>query len=534
MAQIVYIPQDVAEEGKQVLRDAGFEVRVGSAFDEATMIKEIQGCSAVLLRTAPFGAAVLEAGKDVKIVARHGAGYNNVDIAAADRLGIWVTNTPDATTNSVAEYTIGAILAATKKSFICAQAQKAGNYNYKNSHKGRDIAGLTLAVVGFGRIGRAVAKKAHFGLDMNIIAYDPYVKPESAPEYVKMVDWETAFSTADVVTIHMPATKDNGDCINKDTFALMKKANLPIYIGYAACIAVPPIVTFTLPGVPAMPNVMPTTFLGTTTWAAPVLSLATALTGIVLMVVYMQSLIKKARKNNIGYTEPEGEGLSLGPKTDDAEIPYPPFWKAFLPIVLIIALTSVFQLVLGMNAMTALVYGMWITSAVIVLMNWDVCVHKLTLKRILSQGCTEMFGFIFMAGCVYGFGKVTAASACFQPLINAFLNIHVNPYLTVWLSVCLIAGLCADGVGGMIMWLSIFGSQYGVGNAFGVNPAAVHRIAVSAATTFDSLPHSAMLAQGMAVFKTNLKESYKYSFMLTVVFPVIFSLVAVVGAIIFY
>ena len=318
------------------------------------------------------------------------------------------------------------------------------------------------------------------------------------------------------------------------TFALMKKADLPIYIGYAACIAVPPIVTFTLPGVPAMPNVMPTTFLGTTTWAAPVLSLATAATGIILMVIYMQSLIKKARKNNIGYTEPEGEGLTLGPKSDDSEIPYPPFWKAILPIILIIALTSVFQLAMGMNPMTALVYGMWITSAVIVLMNWDVCIHKLTLRRILSQGCTEMFGFIFMAGCVYGFGKVTAASACFQPLINAFLNIHVNPYLTVWLSVCLIAGLCADGVGGMIMWLSIFGSQYGVGNAFGVNPAAVHRIAVSAATTFDSLPHSAMLAQGMAVFKTNLKESYKYSFMLTVVFPVIFSLVAVVGAIIFY
>ena len=145
-----------------------------------------------------------------------------------------------------------------------------------------------------------------------------------------------------------------------------------------------------------------------------------------------------------------------------------------------------------------------------------------------------MFGFIFVAGCVYGFGKVTAASACFDTLLDMFMNIHVNPYLTVWLSVCLIAALCADGVGGMVMWLSIFGAQYGPGNALGVNPAAVHRIAVSAATTFDSLPHSAMLAQGMAVFRTNMKESYKYSFILTVVFPVIFSLVAVVGAIIFY
>ncbi len=318
-------------------------------------------------------------------------------------------------------------------------------------------------------------------------------------------------------------------------FALMKKANLPLYVGYAACIAVPPITTFTLPGVPAMPNVLPTTFLGTTTWAAPVLALATTLVGVVLAVIYLQHLIKKARKNSEGYVEPEGEaGPSLGLESSGEEFAYPAFWKAVLPIIIIIALTTVFQLVLGMTAMVSLVYGMWITSAVIVLMNWDVCIHKLTIKRILSQGLTEMVPFVFMAGCVYGFGKVTAVSACFDPLIDIFMNINVNPYLTVWLSVCLIAGLCADGVGGMVMWLSIFGSQYGVGNSLGVNPAAVHRIAVSASTTFDSLPHSAMLAQGMAIFKTNLKESYKYSFMLTVFFPVIFSLVAVIGAIIFY
>ena len=187
-----------------------------------------------------------------------------------------------------------------------------------------------------------------------------------------------------------------------------------------------------------------------------------------------------------------------------------------------------------MSAMNALVIGMWITAAVVTVFNWDTVVHKIGLARALSQGTTEMFPFIMMSGCVYGFGLVTQASACFQPLLDMIMSINVNPYLTVWLSVCLIAALCADGVGGMVMWLATFGSQFGVGNTMGVNPEAVHRIAVSAATTFDSLPHSPMLAQGMAVFKTNYKESYKYSFVLTVIFPVIFSLVAVVGAIIFY
>ena len=316
------------------------------------------------------------------------------------------------------------------------------------------------------------------------------------------------------------------------TFSLMKRANLPIYIGYAACIAVPPIVTFTMPGVSAMPNVLPTTFLGTTTWSAPVLSCVTALVGIVLMVLYMQYLIKKARKNNIGYTTDEAD--EYGASKMFGDIALPAFWKSILPIILVIVLTGVFQLVIGLSAINSLIFGMWITSGVVILLNWNVVIHQIKITRALSQGCTEMFPFIVMSGCVYGFGMVTKASACFQPLLDMIMGIHVNPYLTCWISVCLIAAVCADGVSGMVMWLSIFGSQYGQGNAMGVNPAAVHRIVVSAATTFDSLPHSPMLAQGMAVFKTNMKESYKYSFVLTVIFPVIFSLVAVLGAIIFY
>ena len=327
-------------------------------------------------------------------------------------------------------------------------------------------------------------------------------------------------------------------------FSLMKEANLPIYLGYAACVGVSPIVSFTLPGVTAMPNVLPTTYLGTTTWAAPGLSLATAAVGIALMIIYMQYLIKKARKNNEGYTTDEADEYGASKLFGDIEMPS--FWKAVLPIILVIVLTAVFQLGLkpifgffgmqmeNMSAMNALIFGMWITSAVVVLLNWHTVIHQIKITRALSQGCTEMFPFIVMSGCVYGFGMVTQASACFQPLIDMIMNIHLNPYITCWLSVCLIAGLCADGVSGMVMWLSIFGSQYGVGNTLGVNPAAIHRIAVSAATTFDSLPHSPMLAQGMAVFKTNMKESYKYSFVLTVVFPVIFSFVAVLGAIIFY
>ncbi len=223
MSKVVLIPQDVAVEGKNYLIERGYKIKMGSGVTEQDIINDVVDCDAILLRTAKASKSVLEAGKNLKIIARHGAGYDNVDLAAANELGIWVTNTPDATTNSVAEFTMGAIVAVAKRTFLMNKAIHENNFYYKNTHKGVDIQGKTLAVMGFGRIGRSVAKKAHFGFDMNIIAYDPYAKPESIPEYVKLVSWDEAFSSADFVSLHMPANKDNIGCVSAKEFDMMKK-----------------------------------------------------------------------------------------------------------------------------------------------------------------------------------------------------------------------------------------------------------------------------------------------------------------------
>nr|WP_298054974.1 GntP family permease [uncultured Lachnoanaerobaculum sp.] len=313
-------------------------------------------------------------------------------------------------------------------------------------------------------------------------------------------------------------------------FSLMKAADLPIYIGYAAVVAVPPIVSFTLPGVTALPNILPTEFLGTTTWAAPGLSFATAVVGILLAYLYLRHLIKQARKKGIGYTTDAANEYGFNKEFGDVETPA--FWKAILPIIFVIAITTVFQLVLKIDAMKSLIIGMWLAAVLIIILNPKTIFKNIGIWRALSGGTTEMFPFIMMAGCVFGFGMVAQKSACFDFWLDKIMSINVNPYITAWLSVCLIAGLCADGISGMVMWLGVFGGKFSA--MPGVNPQALHRIVVSASTTFDSLPHSPMLAQGMAVFRTNYKESYKYSFILTVLFPLIFSFVAVIGAIIFY
>src|SRR5690625_823168 len=101
----VLIPQDITNAGKEYLKEKGFEVIVGSGSCVETICKEVVDCDAILARTAEYPREVLEAGKKLKVVARYGAGVDNIDLDAATELGIQVTNAPIANCNSVAEHT---------------------------------------------------------------------------------------------------------------------------------------------------------------------------------------------------------------------------------------------------------------------------------------------------------------------------------------------------------------------------------------------------------------------------------------------
>ena len=317
-------------------------------------------------------------------------------------------------------------------------------------------------------------------------------------------------------------------------FPLLKESDLPVSIGFAACVGCPPIVAFCMPGVTSLPNALPTDYLGTTLYAAPLLSLACAMVGIILMVIYMRLIVKKSRARGEHYVEPTGNdsGFQVAKKNPFGEFELPSYINGIVPMVSVIAIAAICQLVLKLSGTASVCLAMWISSIIVILMNWDVCVHKMKVRRILSTGPMEMAPFIVMVCCVYGFGSVTQDSACFETLKNAILSIHVNPYITAWLSVALIAALCADGIGGLMLWLSMFGGTFAA--MPDVSNAALHRILVTSATTFDSLPHSPQMAASLAIFRTNHRESYKHCFWLTVVFPIIFSFVAVVGAILFY
>ena len=221
----VLIPQDVMQEGKDFLIEQGYEIKMGSGITVADIVKDVADCDAILARTAPFPAEVMEAGKKLRVIGRHGVGVDNIDCKKAEELGIWVTNAPESNSNTVAEHAIGLIVSLAHNIVRSDKAMRAGDFEIRNRVKGSDLEGKVLGVLGMGKIGRLVAQKAHFGLGMKVYGYDPYLKAENFPEYVTQVDeWDNMFKNSDYLTVHIPATPQTTNSIGAKEFGLMKKS----------------------------------------------------------------------------------------------------------------------------------------------------------------------------------------------------------------------------------------------------------------------------------------------------------------------
>jgi len=223
MAFKVLIPQDVSQVGKDYLLERGYEIKMGTGITVEQIAKDVEDCDAILARTAPFPAEVLKAGKKLKVVARHGVGVDNIDLKTAEELGIWVTNAPLSNANSVAEHTIGFIIACARNMVRCDKEFRAGNFEIRNQLNGYDLEGKTLGLIGVGRIGTMVAKKAALGLDMKVIGYDPYVTQDKVIPQIELInDWDYIFKNADFISLHMPANEKTKGIVGMKEFEMMK------------------------------------------------------------------------------------------------------------------------------------------------------------------------------------------------------------------------------------------------------------------------------------------------------------------------
>ena len=222
MDPTIYIPRIIAQEGIDYLAEHGISVKVGTSIEEDVMCQEVRGCQGILVRTAQITRRVMEAERGLRIIARHGTGLDIIDVPAATELGIQVTNTPESNGPSVAELTIGGMIAAARCIQELSNSARRGDFFYKTHCQGMELTGKTLGLVGFGDIGRQVARIAAQGFQMQVLVYEGHMAGKPMPDYVRLVSWEDLFRSADFVSLHIPLRAENRDLVGSREFAMMK------------------------------------------------------------------------------------------------------------------------------------------------------------------------------------------------------------------------------------------------------------------------------------------------------------------------
>ena len=190
--------------------------------DRQTLTDLLTGAVCLITRgLAPIDGAIMDAGEDLLVISRTGAGYENVDIAAATERGLPVVYAP-LLAESVAEAAMAVILALTKQLFYWHHSLLDGHWDRRISERTDELYQKRLGIVGLGRIGQQVAARAR-GFDMAIIAHDPHLTAATATGLdVELVDLDELLSTSDVVTLHAVSTPETNGIINAGNISRMK------------------------------------------------------------------------------------------------------------------------------------------------------------------------------------------------------------------------------------------------------------------------------------------------------------------------
>jgi D-3-phosphoglycerate dehydrogenase len=218
----ILVSDSLSKQGIEVLEKAGFTVVVKTKLSKDELLKEINDCDGLIVRSATkVTADVIDAAGRLKVIGRAGSGLDNVDTQAATRRGIVVMNTPGGNTVTTAEHTMAMIFAMTRRIPQATASMKAGKWE-KERFMGVELYNKILGIIGVGQIGGYLTKLAQ-GIGMNVIAYDPYLAEERARHMgVEMVDLDELFRRSDIISVHTPLTPETKSLIDAGAIAKMK------------------------------------------------------------------------------------------------------------------------------------------------------------------------------------------------------------------------------------------------------------------------------------------------------------------------
>lgn len=225
----LYVTGGIPEAGLKIMSKY-FEIEVWPEYSPApksVIVEKVKDVDGLVSHTPnKIDAEVFDAASKLKIIAQYGVGFDNIDVAEATRRGIYVTNTPGVLTETTADFAWALLLAVARRVVEADRFIRTGQwkaYLHSCMMLGKDAHGSTLGVIGAGRIGQAVARRAK-GFNMKILYYDVEPRPQMERKLsAKRVDLDTLLRESDFVSIHVPLTKETYHLINAEKIKLMKK-----------------------------------------------------------------------------------------------------------------------------------------------------------------------------------------------------------------------------------------------------------------------------------------------------------------------
>jgi H+/gluconate symporter-like permease len=276
-----------------------------------------------------------------------------------------------------------------------------------------------------------------------------------------------------------------------------------------------------LPGLPSLPNLIPTTYLGTTPMAAPIMGIICSIFMFCAGQWFLNRELKKSRT--------KGEHFEINHLTDDkflnvsSDKNLPTTFTAFLPlivvVVLILTISSKFA-VKNNGVSLCLLIGAALTYT----LNWNRIEKKIFT---LNEGCKSSLLPLLNTAALVGFGTVVSKSPAFQSFVDFALSLELSPYVSAAVAVNIVAGVTGSAAGGLEIFMKALAQQY---LALGVNPEAFHRIAAIASGGLDSLPHNGAVNTMFMLMGTNHKESYWYVFVIMCIIPILTVILAILLA----
>lgn len=234
----ILLPQEIMEEGTQLLQDAGHTLIRGRGFETEDVLADMKEHQpdAMIVRITPITREVIEANPNLKVVVRHGAGFDALDVKACHDNGVQTLYAPVANSTSVAETALLLVLECSRNVLVLRNTWVQDYYKAKLKVRKTTLNGKTVGIIGCGNIGSRFAVRA-MAMEMNVLAYDPYKKAEEFPEGVEVVrDLDRIFKESDYVSMHVPNTPITKGMVNMEHLKMMKPTAFLINTARGACV----------------------------------------------------------------------------------------------------------------------------------------------------------------------------------------------------------------------------------------------------------------------------------------------------------